>query len=557
MPASSVTEPPQAATTQRLGLALLVIATAQLMLVLDDAIANIALPSIQRDLDVSASALPWVITAYVLAFGALLLFGGRAGDVFGRRRVFQLGLGVFTVASLLNGLAPTDTVLLASRALQGIGAALAAPNALALITTNFPSGEPRNKAMAVYGAMSGLGITGGVLLGGLLTGIDWRWIFLINIPIGIAVLLGSRNLAEGERHPGRLDPVSALTGTGGVLALAYGISSGGEHGWTDAVTLGVFAAAIVGLTWFVVLQKRSADPVLPLRLLRDRNRSGSYVAMLFIGAGLMGTGFLLALHLQQVLHFSAVKTGFAFLPFSAGIIVSQGASPKLVDRLAPRLVAAPGLLLAAAAMFWLSLLGADSSYFAQVLPAVFLTAFGLGLAFVPLTVTILHGVPEGEAGVASALFNTAQQIGAALGVAVFGSIANAAAEGSGPAAQAGDALAHGYSVAFLAGAVMLAVAALVVAIAVNARRPQQTGPDQPDATAPTSPREEAATLSQPTAYSRRRAAVQTPPASGRNPASCGIWKLSHLESRRFGFQPGDRSVFLFCGAVLRVSWIGP
>src|SRR5919112_245553 len=202
-----------APTAQRLRLSLLVIATAQLMLVLDDAIANIALPSIQRDLSVSASALPWVITAYVLAFGGLLLFGGRAGDVFGRRRVFQLGVGVFTVASLLNGLAPSDTVLLVSRGLQGIGAALAAPNALALITTNFPSGEPRNKAMAIYGAMSGLGITGGVLL-------------------------GSRNLAEGERHTGRLDPVGALTGTGGVLALAYGISRGGEQGWTDAVTLG-------------------------------------------------------------------------------------------------------------------------------------------------------------------------------------------------------------------------------------------------------------------------------------------------------------------------------
>jgi EmrB/QacA subfamily drug resistance transporter len=503
-------------TAERLRLALLVIATAQLMLVLDDAIANIALPSIQRDLDVSASALPWVITAYVLTFGGLLLFGGRAGDVFGRRRVFQLGVGVFTVASLLNGLAPDDTVLLVSRGLQGIGAALAAPNALALITTNFPSGESRNKAMAVYGAMSGLGITGGVLLGGLLTGLDWRWIFLINIPIGIAVLLGSRNLAEGERHTGRLDPVSALTGTGGVLALAYGISRGGEHGWTEAVTLGVFAAAIVLLTWFVVLQKRSADPVLPLRLLRDRNRSGSYVAMLFIGAGLMGTGFLLALYLQQVLHFSAVKTGFAFLPFSAGIIVSQGVSPKLVAKLAPRLVAAPGLLLAAAAMFWLSLLGADSSYLAHVLPAVFLTAFGLGLAFVPLTVTILQGVPGGETGVASALFNTSQQIGAALGVAVFGSIANAATDVQMPAAaealtrgvatddpglaaQASEALAHGYTVALLAAAVMLVVAALVVATAVDARRPQQIDTEQPDATAPTTAREEAATLSQPTA----------------------------------------------------------
>jgi EmrB/QacA subfamily drug resistance transporter len=487
MPPSTDTLP--TTTGQRLRLALLVIATAQLMLVLDDSIANIALPSIQEDLGASASALTWVITAYVLAFGGLLLFGGRAGDVFGRRRVFQLGVGLFTVASLLNGLAPNETVLLASRALQGIGAALAAPNALALIATNFPSGEPRNKAMAAYGAMSGLGITGGVLLGGLLTGIDWRWIFLINIPIGIAVLAGSRNLVEGERHTGRLGALGAVTGTAAILALAYGITRGGEHGWTNGFTIGALFAAIGLLSWFVVLQKRSADPVLPLRLLRDRNRSGSYAAMLFIGAGLMGTAFLLALYLQQVLHFSPVKTGFAFLPFSAGIILSQGVSPKLVEKLAPRLVAAPGLLLAAAAMYWLSLLGGASSYLVHVMPAVFLTAFGLGLAFVPLTLSIVRGVPDSETGVASALFNASQQIGAALGVAVFGSIASAAADTKLPGAQerladgltsndgdlvvqASQALTHGYTTALLVGAGMLVVAAIITSIAVNAPSPR-------------------------------------------------------------------------------------
>jgi EmrB/QacA subfamily drug resistance transporter len=472
---------------------LLVIATAQLMLVLDDSIANIALASIQSDLDVSASTLPWVITAYVLAFGGLLLFGGRAGDLFGRRRVFQVGVGLFTVASLLNGLAPSATVLLISRGLQGIGAALAAPNALALIAANFPSGEARNKAMAVYGAMSGLGITGGVLLGGLLTGaLNWRWIFLINIPIGIAVLLGSRNLVEGGRSRGRLDVLGAVTGTVGILALAYGITRG-EHGWTDPVTLGVFAAAIVLLGWFLSLQRRSANPMLPLRLFRDRNRSGSYLAMLFIGAGLMGTGFLLTLYLQQALLYSPIETGFAFLPFSAGIIVSQGVSPKLVEKLAPRLVAAPGLLLAAAAMFWLSLLEANSSYFAHVLPAVFLTAFGLGLAFVPLTLSIVHGVEEGETGVASALFNTAQQIGAALGVAVFGSVASVASANQLPGAamalqrgtatddpklvaQASEALTHGYTTAFVVAAALLILASIVVAVMVNAERtPSSTG----------------------------------------------------------------------------------
>jgi len=473
---------------RRMGLALFVIATAQLMLVLDDAIANIALASIQADLEVSAASLPWIITAYVLAFGGLLLFGGRAGDLYGRLRVFRIGIVVFTVASLLDGLAPNGPLLIVARGLQGVGAALAAPNALALIATNFPAGRQRNKAMAVYAAMSGLGITGGVLLGGLLTGaLSWRWIFLINVPIGIAVLAGTRLLVEGRRSPGRLDVLGAITGTVGVLALAYGISRGGEHGWLDGVTLGTFTIAAVLLAWFVWLQRHSVNPMLPLKLFGDRNRTGSYVAMLFIGAALMGTAFLLTLYMQQVLHFSPIRTGFAFPPFSAGIILSQGVSPKLVERLAPRAIAAPGLLLAAAAMFWLSLLSPDSSYFGHILPGVFLTSFGLGLAFVPLTLTIVHGVEDGEVGVASALLNAAQQIGAALGVAVFGSVATAATSDRFPgaaraleqglasddrrlAATAGGALAHGYTTALLLAATLLLVAALIAAVTINTKR---------------------------------------------------------------------------------------
>jgi EmrB/QacA subfamily drug resistance transporter len=465
-----------------------VIATAQLMLVLDDAIANIALASIQADLDVSTATLPWIITAYVLAFGGLLLFGGRVGDLYGRLRVFRVGVVVFTIASLLDGLAPTGPLLIAARALQGVGAALAAPNALALIATNFPEGQARNKAMGVYGAMSGLGITGGVLLGGLLTGaLSWRWIFLINVPIGIAVLVGTRVLAEGERHHGRLGLLSALTGTLGVLALAYGISHGGEHGWLDTPTLGALGAAAVLLTWFIALQRGTEDPMLPLALFADRNRTGSYAAMLFIGAALMGTGLLLTLYMQQVLHFSPIKTGFAFLPFSAGIIVSQGVSAKLVERLTPRAIITPGLLLAAASMFWLSVLSPDSSYFGHVLPGVFLTAFGLGVGFVPLTATIVHGVADGQVGVASAVFNAAQQIGAALGVAVFGSVATAASAERLPDAArtlerglasadrrlvttAEEALTHGYTTALLVAAALLVLAALITSLAINAER---------------------------------------------------------------------------------------
>ena len=473
-----------------LGLSLLVIATAQLMLVLDDTIANIALPSIQRDLAVSASALPWIINAYVLAFGSLLLFGGRVGDLYGRRRVLRVGLGVFTVASLLGGLGPNVELLIVARGLQGIGAALTAPNALALIATTFPEGKPRNRAMAVYGGMSALGITIGVFLGGALTGLlSWRWVFFINIPIGLAVLVGTRALVEGQRNPGRLNILDAISGTGAMVALAYGITRGSEHGWSDAVTVGAFIVALALAALFLSLQARRDHPMLPLGLFRDRNRSGSYATVLFIGAGLMGTFYLLTLFMQQVLHFAPLKTGLASLPFSVGIILASGISSKLVERLAPRAVSGAGLLLAAGGMYWLSTLTVDSSYAAHVMPALFITSFGLGLSFVPMTLTAVHAVGEERAGVASALVNMAQQVGAALGLAVFTTISIAAANGrlpgaaaalqagiaandTGAVARASDALARGYTTAFLAGAGMLLLAAIVVIAAINTRRTQ-------------------------------------------------------------------------------------
>jgi EmrB/QacA subfamily drug resistance transporter len=483
---------PQAAPSASTSLPLLVIAAAQLMLVLDDTIANIALPSIQRDLAVAPSALPWIITAYVLAFGGLLLFGGRVGDLYGRRRVLRAGLALFVAASFPGGLGVNAEMLIASRALQGIGAALVAPNALALIATTFPVGKPRNSAMAVYGAMSALGITLGVLLGGLLTGLlSWRWVFFINVPIGLAVLAGTAVLAEGQRSRGRLDAPGAITGTGAVVALAYGITRAGEHGWGDAVTVGALAAAVVLMAVFVFLQARRDDPMLPLGLFRDRSRSGSYATILVIGAGLMGTFYLLTLFLQQVLRFGPLQTGLAALPFSVGIILSAGASSKLVERLAPRAVAATGLLFAAAGMFWLSQLTVASSYAWHVLPALFATSFGLGLSFVPMTLTAVHGVAEERAGVASALVNMAQQIGAALGLAVLTSISLSAANGqlpeaarllqegllandAGVVASAGRALTHGYTTAFLAGAVVLVVTAAIAALTVNAPRQQST-----------------------------------------------------------------------------------
>ncbi|MGW6454973.1 MFS transporter [Streptomyces sp. NPDC055078] len=473
---------------RHLGLALLVIAAAQLMVVLDGTITNIALPSIQTDLEVSATTLAWIVNSYALAFGGLLLLGGKAGDVFGRRRMFRLGIAVFTLASLLGGLAANEALLIGARILQGVGAAIAAPTALALIATNFPEGKPRNKAMGVYAAMAGLGSTVGLLLGGVLTDyLDWRWVFFVNIPIGIAILLGTKLLAEGERDRGRLDVPGAVTGTGGLLALVYGITRGGEHGWTDTLTLVSFGAALVLLAVFLVLQARIAHPMLPLRLFRDRNRSGAYVTMLFMGSGMFATFYFLTLYMQQILGFSPVRTGFAYLSFSVGMGIAATLGSKLIGRFSPREIAGPGLLIAAAGMLWFSTLEPGSSYAGHLAPAMFVTGLGLGSGFVPMTLGAVSGVRPQDTGIASALLNTAQQVGGALGLAVLATISTSAADDrlpdaaatfyraaatqeTGLLARAADALTHGYTTAFTVAAVLFGAGLLVTLTAMNAGR---------------------------------------------------------------------------------------
>ncbi|EQB16370.1 MFS transporter [Novosphingobium lindaniclasticum] len=333
--------------SSRLALPLLVITTAQLMLVLDDSIANIALPSIQNKLGVSQVNLPWVVNAYILAFGSLLLLGGRAGDLWGRLRIFRFGIVLFSVASLLVGMAPSGEWVIAARAVQGIGAATTAPNALALIATTFPEGKARNTAVAVYGAMSALGIVVGLLLGGVLTALlDWRWVFFINVPIGATILFLSCVLKEAERHSGNLDLMSAALGTCGLAALVFAITRGGEHGFGEATVLASFAGAAILIPAFLVRQARAARPLLPLHLLADRNRAGSYATILLLGFGPMSGLYILTLYMQHILRFTPLQTGLAWLPFGFGIVVAAVTTSKLASSVSTQRLTGAGVLIA-------------------------------------------------------------------------------------------------------------------------------------------------------------------------------------------------------------------
>src|ERR1700712_333948 len=357
--------------SRRLVWALVLISVAQLMVVLDGTIVNIALPFIQKDLDIASANLRWIVTGYALAFGSLLLLGGRLGDLFRRRKVFMIGLIVFGVASLLGGLATNEGLLLAARGLQGLGAALASPAALALITTTFPAGPMRNRAFAVYAAMSGVGAAVGLLLGGWLTGLDsvagisvdgWRLTLLINAPIGvITALLAPRFLAESESHPGELDLPGAVTGTLGLLGLVYGLSRAGTNGWGDTWTIASLVAGVGLLVFFLVTEARIEHPLLPVRVFPNRTRAASFVAMFFAPAAMFAMFFYLSQYIQTVMGFSPIKAGVAFLPFCFGLVAAAGISSSLVNRIDPRYLAGVGTLMAAAALWGFSRLPYDTS----------------------------------------------------------------------------------------------------------------------------------------------------------------------------------------------------
>ncbi|MDG9682142.1 MFS transporter [Streptomyces sp. DH18] len=403
------------------GLALLVIASCQLMVVLDVTIVNIALPHMQKDLGFSTENLSWVVNAYTLTFGGLLLLGGRLGDILGRRRVFIFGVLLFVFASLLGGLSQEGWQLLAARSLQGVGGAIASPTALSLITTTFREGPERNRAFGVFAAVSAGGSAIGLLAGGLLVEwLDWRWVLFVNVPIGLLIAFATpRYIPESERRPGHFDIAGALTSTVGMVLLVYGFIRASEDGWTDALTLGSFAVAVVLLAVFITVERGSKQPITPLWMFRDRNRSGSYVMMLSLAAAMFGMFFFLTLFVQNVLDFSPLRAGLAFLPVSAVIAVSAGLASQLLPRWGPKPFMVVGALLAAIGLGWLTLTDVHSSYLGSILGPMLVFGFGMGMQFVSLTLMAVSGVAPKEAGAASGILNATQQVGGSLGLSIL------------------------------------------------------------------------------------------------------------------------------------------
>jgi EmrB/QacA subfamily drug resistance transporter len=466
-------------------LALAVIAVAQLMVVLDASIVTIALPHAQADLGITNADRQWVITAYTLAFGGLLLLGGRIADFVGRKRVFLIGLIGFAGASALGGAAQNGGMLFGARALQGAFAAVLAPAALSLITVTFTEARERAKAFGVYGAISGGGAAIGLILGGVLTEYaSWRWCLLVNVPIAVATALAAiptvhESRASGNRH---FDIPGAVLVTGGLVVLVYGFTEAAKPGvgWTAAPTLRLLAAAAVLLVAFVVVEARTLHPLLPLRVVLDRNRGGSFAASLLVGAGLFAMFLFLTYYFQINLQYTPLKSGFAFLPFSGGIIVAAGLASALLPRVGPKPLMLAGMILATAGLFYLTRLDAHSSWLTDVLPSEIVMSVGLALVFVPLSSVALFGIDARDAGVASAMLNTTQQIGGSLGTALLNTLyasavtsyltSHALPGAGGATALTLAAYLHGYRVAFFVGACLLAAALLVVALLITAKR---------------------------------------------------------------------------------------
>jgi EmrB/QacA subfamily drug resistance transporter len=485
-------------SSRHLGVALFVIATAQLMIVLDATIVYVALPHIQAALGFSGSGLEWVANAYALTFGGLLLLGGRAGDLLGRRRMFIIGLLLFSAASLAGGLATSPAWLLAARAVQGAGGAIVAPTALALIATTFPEGPPRSRAMGVYAAMSVAGSSVGLLAGGLLVAYaDWRWVLFVNVPIGIAVAIAARFvLAPGSsRRPGSggLDLPGTITGTAGVAALVYGLSNAatspdGTSHWGDTRVLAALTASAVLLAAFAVIEARSRHALVPVRLLRSRDRVGAYLMMLGVGTAIAGVFFFLTLFVQDVWGYSALRTGMAFLPVTAAMFVGAVGASALVSRIGARPVLVGGSAVTVGGLYWLSRMTEHGTYAGDLLGAGLLLGIGFGLLIVPLQLLALTRVAEADSGAAASLLNAGRQVGGAIGLAVLGTVGwtvvadNARGHAGAGASVASVALAAyrhalvvGFDRAFLVGAGIAVLILLVAVTMIRIRRADLAG----------------------------------------------------------------------------------
>lgn len=472
--------------------ALFVIAIAQLMVVLDASIVNIALPVVQSDLGITDANRQWVVTGYTLAFGGLLLLGGRIADFWGRKRSFLVGLVGFAVASAIGGVAANQEMLFASRGLQGAFAALLAPAALSLITVTFTDSKERAKAFGVYGGLSAGGAAIGLIAGGLLTEYaSWRWCLGVNVPFAAAAFFLALPSVHESRATGdtRYDVPGALTSSVGLVALVYGITKVGELGWGSTTTLTYFAVAVVMLLAFLVIELRTSHPLLPMRLLTERNRGASYLTSFIVGSGLFGMFLFLSYYFQGILQYSPVKSGVLFLPFSLGVGISAGLASQLLPRFGPRYVSFTGLLMAVSGMMLLTRLEPTSSYVADILPAMMLMSLGMGLVFVPLSATSLFAVGNHDAGVASAVLNTSQQIGGSLGTALLNTVATTATTNwiienqvspQDPMAMAA-ALTHGFTHAFLWSAAIIMVGAVVWVLFINADRETLAANDSPAA----------------------------------------------------------------------------
>jgi EmrB/QacA subfamily drug resistance transporter len=455
---------------------LALVAVAQFMVVLDATVVNVALPTIKGDVGFSEQSLSWVLNAYTLMFGGFLLLGGRLADRLGRRRLFMAGIALFSGASLVCGLSQSEAMLLIARGLQGLGGALVSPAALSILLTTFAEGSDRNRALAVWGAIAGAGGAIGLLLGGVLVQtLSWRWVFFINVPIGALVLaLAPRILPESRSESaarGGYDAEGAISITLGTIALVFTLIKATSWGWTSGRTIAGFAIAIAMIAGFVVIERRQRDPLVPLRIFSNRSLAASDATFLLVAAALFGVFYFCTLYLQQVLGFSALKTGVAYLPLTLTLVATSALASRLVDRFTPKPVLAAGLVIATAGFVLLTRIVGHGDYASHVLPAMIALGAGLGMSFVPITIAATSGVDAGDSGLASGLLNTTQQVGGSLGLAILSSVSTSRVTN---ALRGGSslplALTHGFKGAFVVAAALCAVGVVVALVLLPGRQ---------------------------------------------------------------------------------------